>query len=45
LLQQATTLGIRRVWLQVVAANEPARALYERLGFRTVSQYHYRVRA
>jgi N-acetylglutamate synthase len=45
LLQQATTMGIRRVWLQVVAANEPARALYERLGFRTVSQYHYRVRA
>ena len=45
LLQQATTLGIERVWLQVVAANEPARALYERLGFRTVSRYHYRVRA
>jgi ribosomal protein S18 acetylase RimI-like enzyme len=45
LLQEATTSGTRRVWLQVVAANEPARALYERLGFRTVSQYHYRVRA
>jgi len=40
LLQEATTLGIQRIWLQVVAANEPARALYERLGFRTVSQYH-----
>jgi ribosomal protein S18 acetylase RimI-like enzyme len=44
LLQEATTVGIRRVFLQVVADNEPARALYERLGFRTVSQYHYRVR-
>lgn len=45
LLLQATTLGAHRIWLQVVAANEPARALYDRLGFRTVSQYHYRVRA
>jgi N-acetylglutamate synthase len=44
LLQKATTLGARYVWLQVVAANEPARALYDRLGFRTVSQYHYRVK-
>ncbi|MFG1820291.1 GNAT family N-acetyltransferase [Kribbella sp. NPDC049174] len=45
LLQKATTLGVRRVFLQVVAENEPARALYDRLGFRTVSQYHYRVKA
>jgi ribosomal protein S18 acetylase RimI-like enzyme len=44
LLQEATTLGVRRVFLQVVAANEPARALYQRLGFRIVSQYHYRVK-
>jgi ribosomal protein S18 acetylase RimI-like enzyme len=44
LLQEATTLGIHWVWLQVVAANEPAKALYDRLGFRTVSQYHYRVK-
>jgi N-acetylglutamate synthase len=44
LLQKATTLGVRRVYLQVVAENEPARALYDRLGFRTVSQYHYRVK-
>jgi ribosomal protein S18 acetylase RimI-like enzyme len=44
LLQEATTLGIRRVFLQVVADNEPAAALYDRLGFRTVSQYHYRVK-
>lgn len=45
LLQKATTLGVQRIFLQVVAANEPARALYDRLGFRTVSQYHYRVKA
>ncbi|MFI6678681.1 GNAT family N-acetyltransferase [Kribbella sp. NPDC050470] len=45
LLQEATTRGVRYVYLQVVADNEPARALYERLGFRTVSQYHYRVKA
>jgi ribosomal protein S18 acetylase RimI-like enzyme len=43
LLQEATTVGVRRVFLQVVADNEPALALYERLGFRTVSQYHYRI--
>ncbi|MEV5964512.1 GNAT family N-acetyltransferase [Kribbella sp. NPDC051952] len=45
LLQAATTSGARWVWLAVVEANEPARALYERLGFRTVSRYHYRVKA
>ncbi|TDD30058.1 GNAT family N-acetyltransferase [Kribbella turkmenica] len=44
LLQQATTLGVRRTFLQVVVANEPARALYDRLGFLTVSRYHYRVK-
>ncbi|WP_329005379.1 GNAT family N-acetyltransferase [Kribbella sp. NBC_00709] len=45
LLQKATTLGVTRVWLQVVEANAPARALYDRLGFQTVSRYHYRVKA
>jgi ribosomal protein S18 acetylase RimI-like enzyme len=43
LLQAATTSGVRWVWLSVLEENEPARALYERLGFRTVSRYHYRV--
>jgi len=44
LLLEATTFGIDRAWLQVVAGNEPARALYARLGFETVSRYHYRIR-
>lgn len=44
LLQKATTVGVNHVWLQVVEANTPARALYDRLGFRAVSRYHYRVR-
>ncbi|WP_202872658.1 GNAT family N-acetyltransferase [Kribbella soli] len=43
LLQRATTLGVTRVWLQVVESNTPARALYDRLGFQTASRYHYRV--
>jgi ribosomal protein S18 acetylase RimI-like enzyme len=43
LLLEATNLGIGRAWLQVIAANTPARALYTRLGFETVSQYHYRI--
>ncbi|MFF0338383.1 GNAT family N-acetyltransferase [Kribbella sp. NPDC004875] len=45
LLQEATSLGVNRVWLQVVESNAPARALYDRLGFRAVSHYHYRVKA
>jgi ribosomal protein S18 acetylase RimI-like enzyme len=44
LLLEATTLGFDRAWLQVIAGNEPARALYSRLGFETVSRYHYRYR-
>ncbi|WP_327639698.1 GNAT family N-acetyltransferase [Kribbella sp. NBC_00482] len=44
LLQKATTLGVDRVWLQVVEANAPARVLYDRLGFQAVSRYHYRVK-
>jgi ribosomal protein S18 acetylase RimI-like enzyme len=44
LLLEATSLGFDRAWLQVIAGNEPARALYARLGFETVSRYHYRIR-
>ncbi|TCC15664.1 GNAT family N-acetyltransferase [Kribbella sindirgiensis] len=42
LLQAATT---KWVWLSVLEDNAPARALYDRLGFQTVSRYHYRVKA
>jgi len=45
LLQEATSRGVQRVFLSVVEANAPARALYDRLGFRTLSRYHYRVKA
>lgn len=41
LLQAATT---RWVWLSVLEDNIAARTLYDHLGFRTVSRYHYRVR-
>jgi N-acetylglutamate synthase len=35
--------GARTMWIQVVEANAPARALYRDLGFRTLYPYHYRV--
>lgn len=41
LLQAAT---VNWVWLSVLEDNAPARTLYNRLGFQTVSRYHYRVR-
>jgi ribosomal protein S18 acetylase RimI-like enzyme len=44
LLSHASERGIRHVWLQVVADNSAARALYSRAGFVPVSSYHYRVR-
>ncbi|QWF80031.1 GNAT family N-acetyltransferase [Amycolatopsis sp. CA-230715] len=37
------TTAVRKVWLQVVADNAPALALYERMGFTTATEYHYRV--
>jgi ribosomal protein S18 acetylase RimI-like enzyme len=42
LLEHAAGRGVRQVWLQVVADNTAARALYERLGFIECSGYHYR---
>lgn len=44
LLRQATKQGIRWVWLSVLEDNRPALELYHRLGFQTVSRYHYRVK-
>jgi ribosomal protein S18 acetylase RimI-like enzyme len=40
---QAASRGVRRVFLQVAVDNQPARALYERSGFRYSHRYHYRV--
>ncbi|GAA0612165.1 GNAT family N-acetyltransferase [Kribbella sandramycini] len=42
LLHEATNRGFDQVFLSVLADNAPALALYERLGFSTVSRYHYR---
>ncbi len=40
---EAAARGVRRVFLQVEAANTAARALYERCGFQYSHRYHYRV--
>ncbi|GAB3938038.1 GNAT family N-acetyltransferase [Kribbella albertanoniae] len=45
LLQKATTQGVRHVYLSVLANNTPALTLYTRLGFTTLSRYHYRTLA
>lgn len=36
--------GARMLFLQAVAANRPAIALYEQQGFRRIAGYHYRVK-
>jgi N-acetylglutamate synthase len=41
--REAERRGPRQVFLQVEVTNAPARALYERLGFRYSHRYHYRV--
>lgn len=43
LLVEASRLTLAGVWLQVVESNLVARALYESMGFESVSRYHYRV--
>jgi ribosomal protein S18 acetylase RimI-like enzyme len=40
---QAAAHGVHRVFLQVEVDNTPARALYERNGFRYSHRYHYRM--
>jgi len=44
LLLQARDEGARTAYLQVDAANAPARKVYTRLGFRDAYTYHYRSR-
>jgi ribosomal protein S18 acetylase RimI-like enzyme len=44
LLSQAHARGARHAYLQVDADNEPARAVYHRLGFADGYAYHYRAR-
>jgi RimJ/RimL family protein N-acetyltransferase len=42
LLQTAASEGARVGYLQVDAANKPARTVYQRLGFIDGYAYHYR---
>lgn len=43
LLSWARDNGARRAYLQMVSANQAARALYDRLGFATLYHYWYRI--
>ncbi len=45
LLAQAQAAGASVAYLQVLASNEPARAVYLRLGFADAYAYHYRTLA
>lgn len=40
-LKWAASKGVRNAWLQVVADNEPAVALYQSLGFKALYHYSY----
>jgi N-acetylglutamate synthase len=42
LAQWGVKRGVNHVYLQVTDANQPARSLYERIGFETLYTYHYR---
>ncbi|MBX3568794.1 MAG: GNAT family N-acetyltransferase [Rhizobiaceae bacterium] len=41
-LKWARLRGAQIAWLQVDATNDPARGLYERIGFTDLYRYHYR---
>ncbi len=41
LLEWGAEQGARTAYLQVLADNEPAMRLYERLGFNEHHRYHY----
>ena len=43
LLAQAASRGAKHAYLQVEGDNDPARAVYHRLGFRDGYAYHYRM--
>lgn len=40
-LRWARLRGAKKAWLQVSAANRPAIALYEKIGFQSAYSYHY----
>jgi len=43
-LARAAARGATSTYVQVVAANAPARALYDGLGYRPLYRYHYRIK-